>query len=169
MIALNVNKMRKSLETLKATRKKVADTADGVFRQKVYRVAELAARVSPQFSGDFVSNWHIVVDGNMPSYREGGTGAHVTSFTSLTGQEKYSVTPNQAGDLENIRPVLSRFAAQLRGVTVKSKIHLVNAAPLEVGNKGDTMIGPDGVEKLRAVNIIPGSVRIEQYLRAMMK
>lgn len=163
MIGINLAKINISLAQLKALRKKVKEDADGIFRQKLYYLGEMAAYISPQFSGDFVSNWHIVVDGNMPIYREGGRDPEIREFVNSQGKRVYRQTPKEAGDLEFVRPTLSRFAAQLRGVTIHSNVHLVNASPLDTD--GTNMTGPDGKVALRFENIIPGRVRIEQYLR----
>lgn len=170
MIAINVEKMRMSLARLKQVRKRVTDDADGVYRQKVYYLLEQAVRVSPQWSGDFASNWNIVVDGNMPVYRpwsgkfESRLARHDDSHT---GAAAYRVQPHQAGDPEAVGTALARGAAQLRGVTRANKIHLVNATELHVGDTGTTMHGLDGIERLRPENVIPTGTRIEVYVKTM--
>lgn len=168
MIAINVEKMRMSVARLKQVRKRVSDDADGVYRQKVYYLFEQAVRVSPQWSGDFASNWNIVVDGNMPVYKPwpGKFESRLSRHDdSQTGAAAYRVQPHQAGDLEAVGTALARGAAQLRGVTRKSHIHLVNATELAVGDTGTTMHGLDGVERLRPENVIPTGTRIEVYVR----
>lgn len=169
MIAVNATKLAAAIKSLKGVRKKVADTADGVYRQKLYWLFEKGVRVSPQWSGDFASNWNIAVDGNMPVYKPwpGKFESHVSrSDGAYDGTAAYRVTPHQAGDPEAVGTALARGAAQLRGVTMSSRVHLINATELEVGAAGQTMIGPDGVERLRPENVIPGHVRIDAYIRA---
>jgi hypothetical protein len=169
VIAINASKLAASIKSLKDVRKKVADTADGIYRQKLYWVMEQAVRVSPQWSGEFASNWAFAIDGDMPVFRpwpgkyESRLARHDDAHT---GAAAYRVTPHQAGDPEAVGVALARAASRLKGVTLKSRVHLVNSTHLEVGGEGQTMIGPDGVERLRPENVIPGHVRIETYLRA---
>jgi hypothetical protein len=170
VIAVNGTSLAKGIKSLKAIRKKVADTADGAYRQKLYYLFEKGARVSPQWSGDFTSNWNIVVDGNMPIYKpwpgkfESRLSRHDDAHT---GAAAYRVTPHQAGDPEAVGTALARGAAQLRGVTMKSRVHFVNATELHVGDGGTTMVGLDGVERLRPENVIPTGTRIEAYIKTM--
>lgn len=168
MITVNLNKLRVSLEKLKAKRKQVSDTADGRFRQKIYYLAELAVRVSPQFSGEFASNWNLAIDGNMPMFRPMAGGYDRVEARHLeNGQIGYRLQPHKAGDPEAVGVALARIAGQLRGVTRHSQVHLVNAT--ELHTDGTRMIGPDGTVNLRPENIIPGRVRIESYVRARAK
>ena len=170
MIAIRADTIRLNLRKLQAVRKKVADTADGRFRQKLYYLFEKAVMVSPQYSGDFASNWNIVVDGNMPVYKpwpgkyDVPVGAH---HDPRTGAVDYRVMPHQAGDQEAVRSSLGRGAAQLKGVTMKSRVHFVNATELRVGDAGTTMEGLDGVERLRPENIIPTGTSLEVYVRTL--
>ncbi len=166
MIFVNANRLAASVKALKEKRKKISDTADGRFRQKLYYILELAAKVSPQFSGDFASNWHIVVSGNVPSYKRWGQKAGLDRQGKMLSVAM-SQNVHQAGDPAAVSYVLQRGAAALRGVTRASQVHLVNAS--ELTTDGTHMIGPDGVETLRPVNVIPGSVRIESYIRARAK
>jgi hypothetical protein len=170
VIAIRADKIRMNLQKLQAVRKKVADTADGRFRQKLYYLYEQAVRVSPQYSGDFASNWNIVVDGNMPVYRPwpGKYDVPVSAHhDSGTGAISYREQPHQAGDPEAVNASLHRGAGQLRGVTMKSRVHFVNATELRVGDEGATMHGLDGVERLRPENIIPTGTSIEVYVRTL--
>lgn len=167
MIALNFDKLQVSLKRLAQVRKSVKTKALDIYRQKIFYAAELALYVSPQFSGDFVSNWHIIVDGNMPMYRPGGRDPEITVNDSENGQFKYRQEPKRAGDLEFIRPVLSRFASQLKAVQLTSRVHIVNATDLDTDGK--QMTSPYDKVDLRYENIIPGSVRIEQYVRARVR
>jgi hypothetical protein len=157
MIALNANAIKLSLARLQSTRKTVVKRGDAGFRQKLYYLYGLGVVVSPQFSGEFASNWNIVVDGNMPVFKP-WPGKHAVEHD---GQK---LMPHKAGDPEAVATAMARGAAQLRGVTMKSQVHFVNAT--ELFTDGTRMIGPDGVEQLRPENIIPGRVRIESYLRA---
>lgn len=162
MIAINANALKLSMKRLQATREAVLKRGDGGFRQKLFYLFGLAVKVTPQFSGDMASNWNIVVDGDMPVYRPWPGKFDVPVRRDGTGS--YRLAPHQAGDPEAVTTSMARGANQLKGVTMKSRVHFVNATDLSTD--GTQMFGPDGVEQLRGVNIIPGSVRIETYLRA---
>lgn len=168
MIALNASKLATSIKSLALVRKKVADTADKRFSQKLYYLYERGVTISPQYSGDFASNWNIVVDGNMPVYKPwpGKLDAMVSRHDHANGTFSYAAQPHQAGDLEAVTTALARGRAQLKGVTVKSRVHLVNATELRVDDTGHLMQGLDGVERLRPENIIPGGTSIEVYIRS---
>lgn len=163
MLSINIGKLRLAQEKLTALKRRVSDTADGRFRQKLYYILELGATVAPQFSGDFVSNFHLVVDGNMPSYHMWPEKQGLDSHGKLTPMGQ----AHQAGDSAAIDFATRRAAGVLRGVTRKSNVHLVNMTDLTTD--GTHMIGPDGTVKLRPVNLIPGNVRIESYIRARVK
>lgn len=169
MISINIGALRISQAKLQAARKTIIKRADAGYRQKLFYLIEAAARVSPQFSGDFASNWFLAVDGNMPVYRplpaKYGVGAGMRETES--GHYAYSETPHKAGDPEAVQIALQRAAGVLAHVTLKNRVHLVNAT--ELHTDGTRMIGPDGVEQLRGDNVIPGRVRIESYLRAVAK
>lgn len=166
MISVNANALARSLRRLSEKRKKVADTADGRFRQKLYYLIEVAAKVSPQFSGDFASNWHLVVNGNAPSYKrwpqKDGMDRKGRLASSTTSQNIH-----QAGDPEAVTYVLARAAAALRGVTRNDKVHLMNMTDLTTD--GTHMISPSETVNLRPENVIPGNVRIESFVRARAK
>lgn len=169
MITVNLTTLAKSLNYLKLKKKQVEADADKRYRQKIYHLAVLAAKVSPQFSGDFASNWNLAVDGNMPVYRPWAAKFNVGSSVAQgdNGQYSASLAPHRAGDLAAIDAVKQRIAGQLARVTRKNRVHLVNATDLE--SDGTNMVGPDGSVRLREVNVIPGNVRIESYLRAHAK
>jgi hypothetical protein len=171
MISIDTAKLKMSLAKLKTVRKKVADTADGIYRQKIYYLLEAAARVSPQFSGDFASNWALVIDGDMPVYRphpDKLSGLGAVGKLGANGQTTYTAAAKQAGDFGAVQTALTRGAAALRGVTTKNRVHLVNATELYTPD-GRRMVGPDGTVNLRPENIIPGNIRIESYVRNLAK
>lgn len=168
MIAINASKLAANIKSLALVRKKVEEAGDKAYRQKLYYLYERAVTVSPQWSGDFASNWNIVVDGNMPVYKPwpGKLESLVRRQDHTNGTASYQVQPHQAGDLEAVTTALARGRSQLRGVTIKSRVHFVNATELSVGDHGQTMVGLDGVERLRPENVIPGHTSIEVYVRS---
>jgi hypothetical protein len=169
VIAVRADTIRLNLQKLKAVRKKIADTADGRFRQKLYYLYERLVIVSPQYSGDFTSNWNIVVDGNMPVYKPwpGKFDLPMRAHTHDNGTTAYAAQPHQAGDPEAVNSAKARGAAQLRGVTMKSRVHFVNATELRVDETGHLMEGPDGVERLRPENVIPTGTSLEVYVKTL--
>lgn len=167
MITINTAALAKSIKHLEKVRKRVSDDADTKFRAKVYYLAELAAKVSPQWSGDFASNWNIAVNGNMPVYRKWAEKDMPGVMPSQNDNGTFSYAMHQAGDYAAVATSLARVRNQLKGVTRKDRIHLVNATALYTD--GTNMIGPDGTERLRPENLIPGGVRIESYVRARAK
>lgn len=169
MIAINAQALAKSIKNLQAVRKKVEEDADKQYRQKAYYLLEVAVKVSPQYSGEFASNWNIVVDGDMPLFRPwpaktAGGGVRVEAYQGADGAWTSRENPHQAGDPEAVGSALARGAAKLRGVTRHHRLHLVNMSDLHTD--GENMIGPDGKVHLRPVNVIPGKVRIEAYVQA---
>jgi hypothetical protein len=167
VIAVRADTIRMNLKKLAAVRDKLQKTADGRFRQKLYYLFEQAVRVSPQYTGDFASNWNIAVDGDMPVYRmwPDKLAGSVVPVHRKNGTVEYRV--HQAGDLEAVKTSLARGAAQLRGVTMKSRVHFVNATELRVGDEGTTMEGLDGIERLRPENAIPTGTSIEVYIKTL--
>lgn len=166
MIAVDVNKLRLSMAELQRRRQDVIKKGDEGYRQKVYYLIRLAAEVSPQFSGEFASNWFIAVDGNMPVFKPWRNKMNLGAGSSeqKNGQIGYHTAARQRGDMEAITTTMARAAATLKQVTMKSSVHLVNATDLTTD--GTHMTGPDGTVDLRPENIIPGNIRIESYLRA---
>lgn len=165
MLAIDVKKLRLSMAELQRRRTAVVKKGVEGYRQKIYYLLGVAAKVSPQFSGDFTSNWALAVNGDMPTYRMWADKASgsMTPMQRENGQVEYRA--HRAGDPEAITTAMARGAAALRKVTsLQDKVHLVNTTDL--WTDGTKMYGPDGAVNLRAENIIPGSVRIESYVRA---
>lgn len=166
MIGLNLTKIKVAREQIKELRSRVANTADGVYRQKLYLLMEIAVKVSPQFSGEFASNWQFSINGVMPSVIPWAekTSPSTMMRTHDNGRVTYAAQPHQAGDEEAVNAALYRAGGKLRGVTLKDKVSLINPMPLDTD--GTFMYGPDGKVHLRPENLIPGNVRIESYVEA---
>jgi hypothetical protein len=167
VIAVRADTIRMNLKKLEAVRAKLHKTAEGRFRQKLYYLYERAVMVSPQWSGDFASNWNIVVDGDMPVYKmwPEKLAASTVPVENPNGTTTYRM--HQAGDPEAVRSSLGRGAAQLKKVTLKSRVHFVNATELRVDDSGTMMQGLDGIERLRPENVIPSHTSIEVYIRTL--
>jgi len=165
MIAISHDRLRLSMKQVEASKQAVLKRGDAGYRQKLFYLFGLAVKVSPQFSGQFAANWNIVVDGNMPVFKPWPGKYALETVQRHDG--KHRLQPHQAGDMEAVNSSTFRGLAQLKGVTLKSRVHFVNATELDTD--GILMYGPDGVERLRPENVIPGHVRIEAYLRARVR
>lgn len=163
MISIDANKLKMSLANLKRLRKTVQETGDGQFRQKLYYLFSETLKVSPQFSGDFVSNWRLVVDGNLGSYKrwhqKDGMDKNGRLASATTSQNIH-----QAGDMEAITPTMARAVNALKGVTLKAKVHFINMTDLHTPD-GVRMVSPTETMFLRPENVIPGPTRIESYIK----
>ena len=165
MIAIDVAKLRLSMKELGRRKNQVMKAGVDGYRQKVYYLLEIAAKVSPQFTGDFASNWNVVVNGDMPVYKPWAdkVGGSVSPRMKDNGQVEYAA--HRAGDPQAVATSKSRGASQSKKITsMKDVVHLVNATDLDM--TGRQMVGPDGAVDLRAVNLITNGQRIESYLRA---
>lgn len=172
MITIRATSLAKSLKNLERLRKRVSDTADGRFRQKVLYLFEYALKVSPQFSGDFASNWHMVVDsGASPAYKVWPAKGVMQTFQERKRIASYGgvvEAPRKAGDPEAVNFALTRARFKLKGVTRNSKISFVNTTSLTTD--GSQMIGPDGKVNLRPENLmVLQGRRIESHLRTVAK
>lgn len=167
MIALNITALAKAMKKIRDGQTKLKEDASAAYRQKLRALLEIAAHVSPQWSGDYASNWAFAIDGDMPVYRM-WQEKHTPGMTPVEGENgKVTYRAHQAGDLEAIGTAVARGTGQLKSVTYKSQVHLVNMTPLEM--TGTHMVGPDGTVKLRPVNMLTGGERIESYIRARAK
>lgn len=167
MITINTAALAKAIKNLGKVRKRVSDDADTRYRAKIYYMAELAAKVSPQWSGDFASNWNLGINGSRPTYKKWAEKDAPGMNPRMNDNGTTTYTHYQAGDYAAVATSLGRIKNQLRGVTRKDKISLINATTMYTD--GTNMIETDGIERLRPENLIPGRVRIESYVRARAK
>lgn len=168
MISINANALKLTLAKLQTTRKSVVKQGDAGFRQKIYYLWDAALRVSPQFTGNFVSNWFLSVDGNLGSYKPyQGTNGATMREKSYSNERVYKIAPRQAGDMEAIISVRAAGLARLNGVTMKSRVRFINLT--DMYTDGTSMISPRDAVPLRPENVVPGNQRIESYLRALAK
>jgi hypothetical protein len=153
MISLRVDAAA-NRNILQRARAKVEANTNRTFRAQVYRMFEDVLLVSPQFSGEYASNWRIVAE-------SGEAGA---AFTPWPGKGSVAVAqqPHQAGDPEAI--TFAREQAARVPFNFRQKVFFVNETPLEF--TATTVTGAGGTQNLRPENIIPGGVRISSYLKA---
>ncbi len=135
-------------------KKGVVDYANRRFRAQVYRIYEEALKVSAQFSGDYVSNWHIVTQSSSPTYQRWHNKGSV-----LLGQGQ---AIRQAGHPEAVNYARQRVARQ--PFNYKQKVYLINMTPLTFGPR--TVTGPKGdIKNLRPENIIGSGELLFSYLK----
>lgn len=149
MISCNIDKSAVS-RILGVIKQRVVDNANRDYRAKVYWMFEDLLLVSPQFSGDFVSNWRV------------STSVPV-GYAPLPEKSSVAVSqrPHKAGDPEAV--TYARDVSDRVPFTYKDIVYFVNETPLEF--TPTTVTGPDGkMQNLRLENIIPGGVRLSSYL-----
>ncbi len=172
MIVINAAALKLTLAKLQTTRKAIVKQGDEGFRQKIYYLFNALLKVSPQFSGEFVYNWNLAVNGDLGSFRSyagkaAGDGSR--SVTKSDGTVGYAAARHRAGDEEAMASPRARMTARLKGLKLGDKVHFINLTDMYVGSQGDTMISPGETVNLRPENVIPGNVRIESYIRALAK
>lgn len=168
MMSINVNAIQLTIKNLQKTQKKVIEKGDSAVRAKTWALWKELLAVSPQFSGDFVSNWFLSVDGNLGAYKMyQGKASMDAEMQDKGGRISYRSVARQMGDPGAIASVKMSGLSRLNGITMKSRIRFINLTDLY--STGKEMVSPRDREQLRPENVIPGGVRIESHLRALNK
>lgn len=166
MMNINVNAIQLTIKNLQKTQKKVIEKGDSAVRAKTWALWKELLAVSPQFSGDFVSNWFLSVDGNLGSYKMyQGKASMDAEMQDKNGRISYRSVAKQMGDEAAMTSVRMSGLSRLQTITMKSRIRFINLTDLY--STGREMKSPRDTETLRPENVIPGSVRIESHLRSM--
>jgi len=171
-LSIDMAQLKMTQAALQRTRKAVIKEGDKGYAQMVYYLFNAALKVSPQFSGDFVYNWNLVVNGDLGSYRRysgKGEGDGSRSFMRDNGTTGYQAARHQAGDEEAMASPRARMVARLKNLKVTDRVQFVNMSGLDTDNSGTKMVSPNDTVNLRVENIIPGGVRIASYLKAQAK
>lgn len=152
MLAIKV-----STKALAKAKERLVNNANRRYRNIVYKWFDEILRVSPQYSGDFVSNWQIVVGsaGGVvePAYRE----------WPLKHELEIRQQPRAAGDPLAIGYARSQMVR--RPFNYKDKVYFVNPTPLHFTET--TVSGPDGrTQNLRPENLIGMDKLLGSYLKA---
>ena len=125
-------------------------------------VAEMFAdlvQVTPQWSGNLVSNWFIKIgDGRNPAYRE------IPAYsTTWAGPGEANKGVQKMGNDPAVTATLVREMPKLDALRWNQKVTFVNRAPYA----GDVQagVGPDGRD-IREVNLGPsGEVMMGEYIK----
>lgn len=168
MIEIRATTLAQNLKNLAKLRKKVGETADKRFRQKLFYLFERAVKVTPQYSGDWASNWHILVeDAAGKPYKMLPMKADMQQAWLRADGAIKRFSPRHAGHPVAVTFAMARARAALGKVTRTSKVRLYNPTPLSTD--GQNVTGLDGTKALRPYNVIPDNLKIESYLRAVAK
>ncbi len=139
--------------------RKVAET----HRRVIKHIFEDLVRVTPQYSGNLVSNWYIEFTGNKASYRQipGYVEPHLFDFTP--DAQKY-----QMGMDPMVSTTIEREIAKLPKIRYNTKVTIVNKAPY--AEDVEHAIGPDdefgNPRPIREENILEayGGVAMKGYI-----
>jgi hypothetical protein len=160
MLRIRADARAKNAATFTKLIKRVATEADKQYRQKVFYMFKDLLNVSPQYSGDFVSNWRLVVNGTEADYRV---------WPAKTGHGKWDLAESrvfQKGDPDAVNFAFTR--AKFVAFGINDKVRFVNATPL--GLTGTTVTDAQAVTlNLRPVNLINGGQRLLSYMNAKYK
>jgi hypothetical protein len=148
-----------NVDKFEMVKRRIKESGDKQYRQRVFAIVKDALEVSAQWSGDWVSNFHLVRQGagDVSSYKQWPGKAGRNRDGTLT----FAV--HQAGDPEAVNFAMTR--ARFVAFGIGDKVVLYNPAPLVFSGK--TVTGPDGQERdIRPENLISGGVRLGAYLSA---
>lgn len=163
MISIHIYDASRS--AISQIKKQLQDQIDEQFSARMRLMLRDLVKVSPQWSGDFASNWVITDD---PSY-SGYTKAAMKGHTRLS-------EAGQAGDIRGTAPAIARSNFQSKKLSYKKPAYFVNNAPptFTEGTSPATVSGSSQaypgakfpeVTKVRPENLISGEVVFENYLR----
>ncbi len=144
-----------STAALRKANQRLVENANRRYRRIVYKAFDELLFVSPQYSGDFASNWKIVAGASHgePDYNE----------WPLKHSLDIKQHPAAAGDALAIG--YARSQAVRVPFNYKDKVYFVNPTPLHFTET--TVSGPDGkAMKLRPENLIPVGVMLNSYMKA---
>ncbi len=136
-------------------RAKAKENLDAQFRVKVLERFKLLASTSPQWSGDFTSNWEISLDG-------------AATYIPWGAKEEDSVAKSQSapktqmGDMEAVNYAVEH--AKLVKFGYGSRISFTNATPLTFTDT--TVTGGGTTNNVRPENLIDGRVALFSYLKS---
>lgn len=158
MISIGVD--RSLTDKCEMLKKRIADSANKQFRQRTLIMFNDLVRHSPQWSGDFASNWYVHMDPNHYGYNP-------NPFQGHTKRED----AKKMGDPDRILATINRANSVV--VDYAKPLYFINKTPIEF--MGDLVYGdrqpykganfPD-TTKVRGVNLVDGRVALGSYLKA---
>jgi hypothetical protein len=150
MLALDVGALARTVANIQDKRKKLDLEVNRQYRQKVLAMFKDVLQVSPQYSGEFVSNWDVVV---------GTEGLKTFRAWPAKGDK----TVRDAGDATAVNYAYTRAKFALQHVTYRTPVYFVNASPLEL--ESPFVTGNGAIEHLRNPSVISAWQNITAYLK----
>lgn len=158
MITINVDQLRQSAEVVRKRGLEAKAQALKEYRSRILAMYAELLRVSPQYSGDLVSNWDIQVE-----------GAPERAYVEHPDKDQFGpfsgATPHHAGDEgEAFRSAYARGVNRLRYISYYGQpVYFVNPTILDL--ESPLIVGPDGVEQMRDGVVIQAWASISSYLQ----
>jgi hypothetical protein len=157
MITLNIDLLLQAKKAVKSKQAEVLAARDKQYRSKVLAMYKELLYVSPQFSGDFVSNWDIETPlSNSRAYKE------------IPGKNSVAISqqPHEAGDKSpELDSAYMRGVSRMRYVTYGQPVYFTNPTPIQISSP--EVIGPDGKRNdLRDSTVITAWESIHSYLQS---
>lgn len=164
MIHFRSDTRAKNLEKISRFKKRFEEELNRKYRQRTLAMFKDLLQVSPQYSGDFVSNWHIMPDTSSPPghkdwrYKNKVLAGRKNSMFGLTSYEE----PFYAGHSEAINFAFTR--AKFVQYTYLQKVYFVNSTELEF--TATTVSDGEETHTLRPVNQMSPPQMMFSYLRS---
>lgn len=164
MITLNADLLVQAREYARKKGFEAKIAALEAYRKRVLAMYKDLLLITPQYSGDMVSNWDIQLeDSPERAYRE---WAEKEEFRLAHEQRSLveAIEPHHAGEQdEAFMSAYMRGVQRMRYVTYYGQpVYFVNTAPLEINSP--LIAGPDGIQKLREDGVISAWDSITSYL-----
>lgn len=157
MITINADSLAHSIEVARKKGLEAQALALTQYRSYIFRMYVELLMISPQYSGDFVFNWDIEL--------EGSPGRGYSRHPDKQEYERGMEALHEAGDLSDpLNAAKMRGLRRLQGLRYYGQpVYFVNPSFLDIDSP--LVIGPDGVQELRDANVIFAWASISTYLQ----
>jgi hypothetical protein len=148
----------RNLEKLVKVRKAFDDRLSAMYQKRVRDMFKTLGLISPQYSGEFASNWYIVPDTPTPGAFQGWRNKQIVS--PIAGLRS---PPKVLGDGEAVEFATGR--ALTVQFTYRQKVYFVNSDPLEF--TATTVTDTSGeTRQLRPSNLLTPPQMMFSYLKS---
>ena len=155
MIIFRADTRARNMQNISRMKKQFEEELNKQYRKKVYAMFGELLRISPQYSGDFVSNWHIRPDtGAIKGYKEWRDKL----FTSTLSIRE----PKYKGHTDAINFAYTR--AKFVKFDYRQRVHFTNQTPILLD--ATTVTGDGVTHNLRPVNLLSPPEQLFSYMRA---
>jgi hypothetical protein len=137
MAAIQVKNLNPFLKKTKAQRALIKSSATDFVKKKVTQILKTVLKESPQYSGDFVSNWQVVTSNNPD------TGYSTDWYKSLLDAEyrnmnmkdssqikAYYDKVRYAGHPEAMQEPMAKGLAVISTIKYNSRVTFINSSPI---------------------------------------